>query len=85
MAGGDRDVRLAHQVIENSQADHLINKQFVLQMLNEHRDGVVDNSRRLWNVLVFMVWHGIFVEQSIVPLIEGPHLPGAALTAAPLR
>ena len=38
-------------------------------------DGVVDNSRRLWNVLVFMVWHGIFVEQSIVPLIEDHTYP----------
>jgi asparagine synthase (glutamine-hydrolysing) len=65
----------AHQVIENSQADHLINKQFVLHMLNEHRDGVVDNSRRLWNVLVFMVWHGIFVEKSIVPVIEDHTYP----------
>ena len=33
-------------------------------MLNEHRDGVVDNSRRLWTILIFMVWHAIFVEDA---------------------
>lgn len=65
----------AHQTIANSQTDHLINKAFVTQMLDEHRDGVVDNSRRLWNVLVFMVWHGIFVEESIVPVIEDHTYP----------
>jgi len=65
----------AHQTIADSQTDHLINKEFVLQMLNEHRDGVVDNSRRLWNVLIFMVWHGIFVEKTIVPTIEDHTYP----------
>ena len=37
--------------------------------------GIVDNSRRLWTVLVFLVWHGIFVEGSIVPDIADPTYP----------
>ncbi|GGB18877.1 asparagine synthetase B [Gordonia jinhuaensis] len=65
----------AHDIIEKSQTDHLINKAFVRQMLTEHRDGVVDNSRRIWTVLIFMVWHGIFVEGSIVPQISHERYP----------
>ena len=45
------------------------------QMLTEHRAGVVDNSRRLWTVLIFMVWHGIFVEGTITPQIEDHRYP----------
>ncbi|MCF3938521.1 MULTISPECIES: asparagine synthase (glutamine-hydrolyzing) [Gordonia] len=65
----------AHEVIEHSQTDHILNKNVVVEMLNEHRDGVVDNSRRLWTLLMFMVWHGIFVEKSIVPDITDHHYP----------
>ena len=32
----------------------------------------IDHSRRLWTVLVFMLWHGIFVEQRITPQIPSP-------------
>ena len=44
-------------------------------MLEAHRTGTVDHSRRLWTVLVFMVWHGIFVEDRIKPAIEEPTYP----------
>ncbi|AZG43657.1 asparagine synthase (glutamine-hydrolyzing) [Gordonia insulae] len=65
----------AHETIEHSQTDHILNKDAIVSMLNEHRDGVVDNSRRLWTLLMFMVWHGIFVERSIVPDITDHHYP----------
>ena len=57
------------RTIMHSQTDHIFAKDAVVAMLNEHREGVVDNSRRLWTVLMFMVWHGIFVEGTIVPEI----------------
>ncbi|MDT5196039.1 MAG: hypothetical protein QOH20_2793, partial [Mycobacterium sp.] len=45
------------------------------RMLDEHRSGVTDHSRRLWTVLIFMLWHAIFVEHSVTPRIEEPHYP----------
>jgi asparagine synthase (glutamine-hydrolysing) len=65
----------AQQTVDNSQTDHIFNKDAVRLMLTEHRDGVVDNSRRLWTVLIFMVWHGIFVEGTITPQIEDHRYP----------
>ncbi|MFZ2176014.1 MAG: asparagine synthase (glutamine-hydrolyzing), partial [Rhodococcus sp. (in: high G+C Gram-positive bacteria)] len=53
----------SHEQIAASGTDHLFDKAAVTKMLNEHRDGVSDHSRRLWTVLIFMVWHGIFVEK----------------------
>ena len=44
-------------------------------MLDEHRLGVGDHSRRLWTVLIFMLWHAIFVERSVAPKISEPHYP----------
>ena len=65
----------AHQVIAESGTDHLIDKAAVTKMLDDHRVGTVDHSRRLWTVLVFMIWHGIFVEERIVPQIQEPAYP----------
>jgi asparagine synthase (glutamine-hydrolysing) len=47
----------------------------VRTMLDEHRSGTSDHSRRLWTVLIFMLWHAIFVERSVIPQISEPHYP----------
>ncbi|CKO16498.1 hypothetical protein KJD70_11540 [Mycobacterium tuberculosis] len=44
-------------------------------MLDEHRCGSSDHSRRLWTMLIFMLWHAIFVEHSVVPQISEPQYP----------
>ncbi|WP_072688471.1 asparagine synthase (glutamine-hydrolyzing) [Rhodococcus marinonascens] len=65
----------AHEQIAASGTDHLLDKAAITKMLNDHRNGVSDHSRRLWTVLIFMVWHGIFVENRIVPEIAEPAYP----------
>ncbi len=65
----------ARNIIQQSQTDHLLNKNAVLQMLEEHRSGVLDHSRRLWALLVFMLWHGIFIEGRLSPDVPEPHYP----------
>ncbi|MFD6860157.1 asparagine synthase (glutamine-hydrolyzing) [Rhodococcus sp. NPDC060090] len=65
----------AHEVITESQTDHILNKAAITKMLHAHREGPIDHSRRLWTLLVFMIWHGIFVEKRIVPQIQEPTYP----------
>lgn len=72
---GDELFGWAQDTINESQTDEIFNKKAVLEMLNEHRAGVSDHSRRLWTVLAFMVWHGIFVEKRIDPQIEQRDYP----------
>lgn len=65
----------ARNIIQQSQTDALLNRSAVLQLLEEHRSGVLDHSRRLWALLVFMIWHGIFVEGRLKPEVPQPHYP----------
>jgi asparagine synthase (glutamine-hydrolysing) len=65
----------ARNTIQQSQTDALLNKTAVLQLLEEHRSGLLDHSRRLWALLVFMIWHGIFVEGRLSPEVPEPHYP----------
>lgn len=72
---GDELYGWAQDQINESQTEDIFNKKEVLEMLKEHRDGVSDHSRRLWTVLSFMIWHGIFVENRIDPQIEQRDYP----------
>jgi asparagine synthase (glutamine-hydrolysing) len=62
-------------IIADSQTDHLLDLGAVRRMLDDHRDGPIDHSRRVWTLLVFMIWHGIFVEQRIRPEVPEPAYP----------
>ena len=72
---GDELHGWALEQITASGTEHIFNKPPVLEMLEEHRQGVSDHSRRLWTVLSFMIWHGIFVEHRIDPGIEERDYP----------
>jgi asparagine synthase (glutamine-hydrolysing) len=65
----------AHEMLATSQTDELIDIPAVRRMLDEHLAGTCDHSRRLWTVLIFMLWHAIFVEHSVVPQIGEPQYP----------
>ncbi|MCW2657840.1 MAG: asnB, partial [Jatrophihabitans sp.] len=65
----------ARAIITESQADELIDRGAALRLLEAHREGPHDYSRKIWTLLVFLIWHGIFVEQRIRPAIPEPVYP----------
>lgn len=52
----------AVNIINESDTEYLLNKSKVLSLLESHRKGPIDYSRRIWTMLVFMLWHKIFIE-----------------------
>ncbi|MEK4145598.1 asparagine synthase (glutamine-hydrolyzing) [Robertmurraya sp. FSL W8-0741] len=52
----------AYQLIIESRTDYLFEKNLILFLLSEHQKGKKDNSRKLWTVIVFMIWHEIYME-----------------------
>ncbi|MFE0027630.1 asparagine synthase (glutamine-hydrolyzing) [Amycolatopsis sp. NPDC059021] len=65
----------ARGIIADSKTDALLDKNAVLALLEEHKAGQFDRSRQIWALLVFMIWHGIFVEHRIKPEIPEPVYP----------
>ncbi|TWJ33779.1 Asparagine synthetase [glutamine-hydrolyzing] 1 [Bacillus paralicheniformis] len=57
----------AVNIIKESETDAYIHKDYVLQLLEDHCANKADNSRKIWTVLIFMIWHSIFVEKRFVP------------------
>lgn len=55
----------AKQLIHTSDVEQWLNKTYVLQLLEMHKAGKMDNSRKLWTILMFMLWHQIYIEESV--------------------
>lgn len=53
----------AMELIQNSQTDDIINKSYVKSLLDIHYSGKRDLSRKIWTVLIFMIWHSVFIEK----------------------
>ncbi|MDT0261382.1 asparagine synthase (glutamine-hydrolyzing) [Jatrophihabitans lederbergiae] len=67
----------ARDIITSAGTGHLIDTESALALLDAHRDGPHDYSRKIWTLLVFMIWHGIFVEGRIKPEIPQTVYPVA--------
>jgi len=65
----------ARAIITESQTDEHLDRRAVLALLDEHRAGERDRSRQLWALIVFMLWHGIFVENRIKVRVPEPAYP----------
>lgn len=52
----------AKQLIQDSETDELLSKSYVMDLLDAHCQGSGDYSRKIWTILMFMLWHQIFVE-----------------------
>ena len=72
----------ALDILDNSGAGGLLDLAYARKLLEEHRRGERDNSRKVWTVLVFCLWHAIFVEHSLGPDIDRAH---SALLTKPAR
>jgi len=65
----------ARNIITTAQTEQYIDAAAVVQLLDAHRAGEADYSRPIWTVLVFQLWHEIFVTGSIKPVIPEPVYP----------
>lgn len=50
-------------LIHESDTSHLLHIEVILDLLKQHKLGKKDNSRKIWTILMFMLWHQVFVEK----------------------
>jgi len=65
----------ARSIITSAHTDEYLDPAAVLAMLDAHKAGEADHSRRIWTILVFQIWHEIFVTGAISPAIPEPAYP----------
>lgn len=54
---------VVRKTIMDAKVDSFINKEYAIKLLDDHIAGKKDNSRKVWTIFMFSLWHQIFVEQ----------------------
>jgi len=49
-------------ILEHSFTPEYFNYSFVQKLFRDHLQGTADNSRKLWTILIFLLWHDIFIK-----------------------
>ena len=49
-------------VLTSETAEKYFNTDILVKLMEEHKNGKADNSRRIWTVYVFLVWHKVYFE-----------------------
>jgi asparagine synthase (glutamine-hydrolysing) len=62
----------AHDLLGRSGAGDLVDLEAVRDLLKAHRKKDADHSRKIWTVLMFCLWHAIFVAGTIEPVLPTP-------------
>ncbi len=58
--------QFARDLIGSNCLPDLFDREHVLRMLDDHRSGLRDNARKVWTIVIFLLWYEAYVEQSRV-------------------
>ncbi len=58
----DKYYNIVREAFESENAAQFFNKEPLIKLLDDHRDGKSDNSRRIWTVFIFLVWYKVYFD-----------------------
>jgi asparagine synthase (glutamine-hydrolysing) len=60
----------AHDIMSRSGAGDLLDLNYARRLLDAHKREEADHSRKVWTVLIFCIWHAIFVARTLDPGVQ---------------
>jgi asparagine synthase (glutamine-hydrolysing) len=55
---------IVREAFESESSKQLFNTAPLIRLLDDHRDGKADNSRRIWTVFTFLIWYKVYFENN---------------------
>jgi len=52
-------------ILKNSFTPEYFEYSFVEKLFEQHLQGTADNSRKLWTIIIFLIWHDLFIKRKI--------------------
>lgn len=56
----DKYYNIVREAFESENAAQFFNKEPLIKLLDDHRSGKSDNSRRIWTIFIFLVWYKVY-------------------------
>lgn len=60
----DKYYNIVKSAFESTDSEKFFNREFIMQLLNDHKDGKSDNSRKIWTVFIFLVWYDVYFNKN---------------------
>ncbi len=60
----DKYYNIVKSAFESADSEKFFNREFIMQLLNDHKDGKSDNSRKIWTVFIFLVWYDVYFNKN---------------------
>lgn len=57
--------RIVREQFESAAGKQFFHTDKLLQLLDDHRTGKADNSRKIWTVFMFLVWYDVYFNRSV--------------------
>ncbi|MGN0609777.1 MAG: asparagine synthase (glutamine-hydrolyzing) [Oscillospiraceae bacterium] len=61
----DKYYNLVKETFTSPVSEHFFNTELLVRLLDEHREGKKDNSRKIWTIYIFLVWYKVFFDDVI--------------------
>jgi asparagine synthase (glutamine-hydrolysing) len=58
----DKYYSIVKEHFTSKTAQHFFNTELLIKLLDEHKEGKKDNSRKIWTVFIFLVWYKVYFE-----------------------
>ena len=56
----DNYYSLVKNTFESESSGQFFNKEPLIRLLDDHKNGKADNSRKIWTVFIFLVWYKVY-------------------------
>lgn len=60
----DKYYGIVRDMFESENGKRFFNTEALVKLLDDHRDGRVDNSRKIWTVFIFLVWYAVYFDNN---------------------
>ena len=60
----DKYYGIVREAFESENAKMFFNTELLVSLLDDHRAGKADNSRKIWTVFIFLVWYRVYFENN---------------------
>ncbi len=58
----DKYYGIVKEAFTSETSEKFFNTELLVRLLDEHKEGKKDNSRKIWTIYIFLVWHKVYFE-----------------------
>ena len=62
----DKYYDIVKKYFESETAEQFFHTEQLVKLLDDHRDGKADNSRKIWTVFMFLLWYAVYFESESI-------------------